>query len=66
MVTRATVTRLSADGPYVVLAGAAGTRFELGPCVTAETPTPLAAGDDVLVAWLDGRPDEVAIIARLP
>lgn len=61
----ATITRLSPTGPYVV-APRIDAVGEFGPCYAVEAPTAYAAGDTVLVAFLEGSPDEVAIVGRLP
>lgn len=39
--------------------------LEYGPVLACEVPTPWAAGQQVLCAFLEGRRDEPAVVCRL-
>lgn len=58
-----TVTRIDGAEAYVLLEVAPG--FEYGPARYPDTLGDLAAGEEVAVAFLDGRLDDVVVLARL-
>lgn len=62
----ATITRVDAFGPWVRIPRTQP-GLEYGPCqapMLSFDDAPYTAGDRVLVAPLEGRPDEYAIVAR--
>lgn len=63
-VYRATITRV--DGPFVwVRAPRLAATVDYGPLEIVETATTIAVGDRVVVAFLEGIPDQLIVIGRL-
>lgn len=62
MLFRATVTRTTADGVYVIVPQLAGPDAEVGP---APAPAAVAVGDLVLVGLVDGSDTDVAIVGAI-
>ncbi|KWW97393.1 hypothetical protein LI90_4365 (plasmid) [Carbonactinospora thermoautotrophica] len=61
-----TVTRVEGGALYVEVPRLAP-GLEFGPCLAVEVPgVAWAAGDRCLVACLEGRVDDLAVIGRLP
>lgn len=58
------VTRVDGGEVYVELPRVAA-GLEFGPCLTCEVATPFEAGDAVLVAFVEGRTDDPAVVCRL-
>lgn len=58
------ITRIDGTDLYVQLPRVSPD-YEYGPCLACEVPTAWAAGQAVLVAFLEGSVDAPAIVCRL-
>jgi hypothetical protein len=58
------ITRVDGTDLYVQLPRVSPD-LEYGPCLACEVPTAWAAGQQVLVAFVESRVDEPAIVCRL-